>query len=1011
MKPRIERVAYVGWRGIHYEEIEFHEGPLTGLVGPSGAGKSTLVMCLDYALLPDRKVLDVRPISDLQDPHQAGIDSLAARIDPKKGYAYVALDITGRRGVRVIAGIHVRAEDGRAKFTRWRIREVPKDTPLQDFLRVVESDQEYYPDFGELRRRLAERGIDLEVCRTVSDYGQTLYEAGVLPTNLMDLAERSLYGRLIETTFRGGISAEVATKLKDYLLPAARRVPETVSRLQESADQVFRTRRALADAKTQLMVLETTYGTGKAIVVHALRHATDTFDRDDREFQALERDVALERDTVETLGRSLPGLANEITVTEGTIRTLEKAKQEEIKLADEQKDQAATREQERKSTYREAAENLRRFQEGEKHWRIIAGEHVERTREWVDSWLKSEAEKHLIQDANYTAQTDLLIERRDALATGQGQSKSALLAEVLNADSLEEALDDLPESEARAMEMALAGLIDGVVGADIEALVHLQDDPSLPEIFWLRDRLPDSPKVSRVGQWHLWTGSGGFIVSSDRRKLVFGRQARENEIAKLDGEIRERKAHVHKRKEEHGHFESRRTALNQQHEAIDFYIARRDHGEVLRNARDQAKIAHESAESDLKAAKARISKLNASLFADLVPHRNALSDLRARRQQDNDRLVQARSRLADLQPQLDALAEKISRAREELDQAAVQFGSHGVRLQGEAQVLEPSLGYVAEQTRRLVALFQSLDGEPPARLTLLQDASAEDASSCMRLWPMLMDVVRDRVAAELLDTDGEDILRSMRERRSELDGELSAYETDMKRHAKSIYQAIQSEIAVQQNRIRTLSRSGEKLRFGNVTGIRIRVETRRDMLNILEGMADQLTLFTADPAKPVDVLLQELFVTMANLRLDGKTLLDYRTYMDLLIDARRATGPWEPVRDLSGGESIGCGLAISLMLSRSLASRGEIKADEITPLFAIDEVQRLDDAGQGVIVEFGQREGFQVLVTAPTLAPRYPCRLYVLARHFDPEDRIVLRALEVKDDIIAAAPADASAVP
>lgn len=1011
MKPRIKRVAYVGWRGVQYEEIEFHEGPLTGLIGPSGAGKSTLVMCLDYALLPDRKVLDVRPISDLQDPHQAGIDSLAARIDPKLGYAYVALDITGRRGVRVIAGIHVRAEDGRGEFTRWRIREVPKDTPLQDFLRVVESDQEHYPDFGELRRRLAERGIDLEVCRTVSDYGQTLYEAGVLPTNLMDSAERSLYARLIETTFRGGISAEVATKLKDYLLPEARRVPETVSRLQESAEQVFRTRRALADAKTQLLVLETTYSTGKAIVVHALRHATDALDRDDSEFQALERAVTLDREAVETLERSLPGLANEITVTEGTIRTLEKAKQEEIKLADEQKDEAAAREQELKSTYREAAESLRRFQEGDKHWRIIAGEHVERTREWVDSWLKSEAEKHLIEYAKYTAQTDLLIARRDALATGQGQSKSALLAEVLNADSLEEALDDLPESEARAMEMALGGLVDGVVGADVEALVHLQDDPSLPDIFWLRDKLPDFPKVTRVGQWHLWAGSGGYIVSSDRRKLVFGRQARETEIAKLDGEIRERNAHTQKLKEQDGHFELRRTALNQQHEAIGFYIARRDQGEVLGNARDQAKIAHESAESDLKAAKARISKLNDSLFADLEPHHDALSKLLMRRQQDNDHLAQTRSRLADLQPKLDALAEKISRARKELDQAAAQFGSHGVRLQGEAQVLEPSPGYLAEQTRRLAALFQSLEGEPPARLALLQDAIAEDTSSCMRLWPMLMDVVRDRVAAELLDADGEDILRSMRERRSELDSELSAYETDMKRHAKSIYQAIQSEIVVQQNRIRSLSRSGENLRFGNVTGIRIRVDTRRHMLDILEGMADQLSLFTAEPTKPVDVLLQELFEKMASLRLDGKTLLDYRTYMDLLIEARRAGESWEPVSALSGGESIGCGLAISLMLSRSLASRGEIKANEITPLFAIDEVQRLDDDGQKMIVEFGQREGFQVLVTAPALTPRYPCRLYVLARLFDSEERIVLRALKVKDDTVAAVPADASAVP
>lgn len=64
MRGRIERIAYIGWRGIDYEAITLDKEAFTGLIGPSGAGKSTLVMCLDYALLPDRKVLDIRPISD-----------------------------------------------------------------------------------------------------------------------------------------------------------------------------------------------------------------------------------------------------------------------------------------------------------------------------------------------------------------------------------------------------------------------------------------------------------------------------------------------------------------------------------------------------------------------------------------------------------------------------------------------------------------------------------------------------------------------------------------------------------------------------------------------------------------------------------------------------------------------------------------------------------------------------------------------------------------------------------
>ena len=44
MKGRIERVAYIGWRGIEYEQIDLDPGTFTGLIGPSGAGKSTLVM-------------------------------------------------------------------------------------------------------------------------------------------------------------------------------------------------------------------------------------------------------------------------------------------------------------------------------------------------------------------------------------------------------------------------------------------------------------------------------------------------------------------------------------------------------------------------------------------------------------------------------------------------------------------------------------------------------------------------------------------------------------------------------------------------------------------------------------------------------------------------------------------------------------------------------------------------------------------------------------------------------
>jgi len=84
------------------------------------------------------------------------------------------------------------------------------------------------------------------------------------------------------------------------------------------------------------------------------------------------------------------------------------------------------------------------------------------------------------------------------------------------------------------------------------------------------------------------------------------------------------------------------------------------------------------------------------------------------------------------------------------------------------------------------------------------------------------------------------------------------------------------------------------------------------------------------------VALKELFDAASGRQegtsLSGDELLDYRNYVDLSIEACRKGSGWAPAASLSGGESIGCGLALALMLTRSIAARGEIKVDQISPL-------------------------------------------------------------------------------
>jgi len=137
--------------------------------------------------------------------------------------------------------------------------------------------------------------------------------------------------------------------------------------------------------------------------------------------------------------------------------------------------------------------------------------------------------------------------------------------------------------------------------------------------------------------------------------------------------------------------------------------------------------------------------------------------------------------------------------------------------------------------------------------------------------------------------------------------------------------------------------------------------------------------------------------------LKGEDLLDYRNYVDFVVEAKWRGKDWASVSSasLSGGESIGCGLALALMLMRSIASRGEIKAEQITPLFAMDEIHRLDDAGVEMIVNLAKRENFQIVVTAQKITPSYDCTLYNLTRSHEP-DQLIIRGIRINADKIAA---------
>ena len=1000
MAARINRIALSGWRGIPYLEVQLDDGPLTALIGTPGAGKSTVAMLLCYALMPDRRAMDIKFISGVQDAHRAGVDQVAGRVDPLVGFAYVALDMQDHRGHRVVAGLHVRVADGRAEFTCLEWQDLPPGWQLQDCLRRVDGDDEVYPDLNDLGAALAGRGITLRNMRSVREYGELLFQTGVLPTDYSDLGDRSLYARLVESTFQGGLSREVAGKIKEYMLPAATRLPESVDRLQKCADTVMRTHGALAEAERQLKLLQATYGLGRSVVANAIASLVHRRGTAEADLGAAQRAIAEHRDKLGKLGTSTKEAAAILETAQGTKKAIEAEFNSKFEDKNRRQLELKTRSLILAGEVTTAKDKLRHFLDGRKAWHAAAaGEAVELRYATLERRLQDLIEanardRHRAEDELESCQQQLR-----ALEAGLAESASAQLADALGVQSLAEAFEHVDEAEARKLELALGGLVEGVVGCDVTDLARLHDDSTLPDTFWIRKRLPEADDIYEVGEWYASPVAGGYIVASKRRRLALGRQARDRRIEGLKhqaGEVERLKLKPLQLLK--GALEQRLTGLHQRKELIDRYLAAPDAEDTLRTDVQAAEAVAADAQREFDEMASEVRSLTTTRDGKLADVQREIDRVQRQILEAEERSKEARAAIERAETTSQQARAVFEAATVALSRVHAALGRSSGWLEREAATLPAMRAeeYIATQTRALAHLGQALQEEAPERIAFLNAATAEDPLSLASIWEPLLEIVSDRISVEGLEADGADLIAEMTQRRQELSGQLDVDRSQMRAEAKSLYASIATEIRKQERRIARLSAFGETLRFGNVSGMRIVAHHRDDLLDHLQNLARQIDLFAGGGEKPLDAHLAELFNKAIGSSYSGAELLDYRTYMDLTIEARR-NGKWDLASGLSGGESIGGGLAFSLMLARSLAQRsGDARAVDFTPTFVIDEVQRLDSEGQRLIVEFGRAQNIQVLVTALSLEHKFPCTIYVMARHYVPAEQVVARRVLVR---------------
>lgn len=996
-KSRINRIAYIGWRGVEgCEVLDLDSGPLTGLVGPTGAGKSTLTMCLGYVLLPDRKALDIRPISEVKDVRKAGVDMLAESIDPRCGYAYVALDITTRTGDRLIAGIYVESIDGRAEFTRWLIRD-PKDMGLYAILAQDDGEGQIFPVFQEFRRHCAGRGIDVAIRRTVGEYCQALYEAGILPSGMSMGHDRSLYASLIETTFKGGVSNAVVSRLKDFLLPEATQVSDIVAGLQACTNEVIMTRNEISSAEKELTLLQSTYGVGKEIVTHSLRWLMDSTRSCAESLQKDKADMQNLMATQKQLCEDVPRINKEIEQTEETKKAmLQAALFESRAAADKFIDLTNTRSS-LNIAVATAKAHRSTFDQGRKQWQEIAGQHSNQTAEWVLGWL--EDRRRVAEREVFAVESEMEALQKESirLNSGLASALSEKVAEKTGGQTLENALSGVSEQEALSIELALCGLTEGVVGVDANILSSLPASDDLPDTFWLGATPPEPRQLRATGDWYVTPSSGGYVATKKNRTPVFGGKALEMRRKEVLLEIDRLRTKHEQQTLTAGKLESAKTLLVTHREKIGFYLAERDNALKIDQAVVAAEDALKSREAEIKHAEEARNAIDGKIQEIEGPYDEQLKAQRANLYNREQRLSKIGDDIKKLDEKIIATEVMFAALHEEAAAAKTILGSAAEPMLAVAEALEDfsDAGLLVEQTKRISALGMALQDELEGRLSTLQNVDPNDRLSTLKLWPVLTGIVKERVSIDCAELDGEDMIQAMKEHRAALGSKLVGHENEVRISARNLHQTISSQTSTQKRKIDKLSKLGESVTFGNVTGIRIVLLPRYDMLAILEGFADQLF----SEKKPVDVALKEWFDAVSGredgISMSGEELLDYRNYVDLSIEACRKGSGWAPAVSLSGGESIGSGLALALMLTRSIAAKGEIKIDQINPLFAVDEAHRLDSAGHAVVVDFAKREGFQVVVAAPELTPSYSCILYSLNRVFDPHERLIIRGCKV----------------
>lgn len=287
-------------------------------------------------------------------------------------------------------------------------------------------------------------------------------------------------------------------------------------------------------------------------------------------------------------------------------------------------------------------------------------------------------------------------------------------------------------------------------------------------------------------------------------------------------------------------------------------------------------------------------------------------------------------------------------------------------------------------------------GDPTSLSGAAAGSGADQVPPTIAAWLSTRDWLRRRVPAQIAaDADPLLALERLRDHLDVLESRLARQEGDLRGASEDVARGIEVQLRRARGQVRRLNQHLEGIRFGSIAAIRVdmrRVDRMEQILRALAAGDAQELLFL--PSMPIEEALDEIFRRYGGGRSGGQRLLDYREYLELVVEIRRQSGEgWEPASPtrLSTGEAIGVGAALMMVVLTEWERDANLLRARPMPgslrFLFLDEANRLSRDNLGVLFELCRNLDLQLLIAAPEVARAEGNTTYRLVRHVADDGR------------------------